>query len=68
MTNAQKLKPSRQLTGVKKIPSSKKSFRSEGSWEGATAQLAYSFWEQRGRTDGYAEQDWSRAEQKLSAS
>ncbi|MGA7831699.1 MAG: DUF2934 domain-containing protein [Terracidiphilus sp.] len=28
-------------------------------------QLARRYWEQRGYTDGYAEQDWLRAEQEL---
>jgi hypothetical protein len=29
------------------------------------AQLAYSYWEARGRPDGSAEEDWFRAEQEL---
>jgi hypothetical protein len=28
-------------------------------------QLARQYWAQRGYTDGYAEQDWLRAEQEL---
>jgi hypothetical protein len=28
-------------------------------------QLARAYWEQRGYQDGYAEQDWLRAEQEL---
>ena len=28
-------------------------------------QLARSYWEQRGHQDGFAEQDWLRAEQEL---
>jgi hypothetical protein len=30
------------------------------------AKLAYSYWEARGRQDGFAEQDWLRAERELS--
>src|SRR3712207_4880586 len=30
------------------------------------AKLAYSYWEGRGRQDGFAEQDWLRAERELS--
>ncbi len=30
-------------------------------------QLARQYWAQRGYTDGYAEQDWLRAEQELLA-
>ena len=30
------------------------------------AVLAYSYWEARGRQDGFAEQDWLRAERELS--
>jgi hypothetical protein len=29
------------------------------------ARLAQQFWAERGRQDGYAEQDWLRAEQEL---
>ena len=29
------------------------------------AQLAHNFWAERGGQDGYAEQDWLRAEQAL---
>ena len=29
------------------------------------AQLAYHFWAERGHHDGYAEQDWLRAQQTL---
>ena len=29
------------------------------------AQLAHNFWAERGGQDGYAEQDWLRAEQEL---
>jgi hypothetical protein len=29
------------------------------------AELAYTFWEARGRRDGSAEEDWARAEQAL---
>ena len=32
------------------------------------AQLAQKFWAERGWQDGYAEQDWLRAEQELRAS
>ena len=32
------------------------------------ARLAYSFWEERNYTDGFAEQDWQRALQTLGAS
>ena len=31
----------------------------------AIAQLAYSYWEARGRQDGSPDQDWLRAEQEL---
>jgi hypothetical protein len=31
------------------------------------AQLAYLYWEARGRTDGSAEEDWVRAEQEVKA-
>jgi hypothetical protein len=31
----------------------------------AVAQLAYSYWEARGRQDGSSEQDWFRAESEL---
>jgi hypothetical protein len=30
------------------------------------AKLAYSYWEARGHQDGFAEQDWLRAERELS--
>jgi hypothetical protein len=30
------------------------------------AKLAYSYWEARGRQDGFADQDWLRAERELS--
>jgi hypothetical protein len=30
------------------------------------AKLAYTYWEARGRQDGFAEQDWLRAERELS--
>jgi hypothetical protein len=30
------------------------------------AKLAYSYWEARGQQDGFAEQDWLRAERELS--
>jgi len=29
------------------------------------ARLAKTYWEARGRVDGYAEQDWARAEKEL---
>jgi hypothetical protein len=32
----------------------------------AIARLAYSYWEARGRQDGFAEQDWLQAERELS--
>ncbi|WP_213804239.1 DUF2934 domain-containing protein [Granulicella sp. dw_53] len=32
------------------------------------ARLAQKYWEERGWQDGYAEQDWLRAEQELRAS
>ena len=32
-----------------------------------TAELAYSYWEARGCTDGSAEEDWFRAEQEMTA-
>ena len=34
----------------------------------AIAQLARKYWEQRGWQDGYAEQDWLRAEGELNVS
>ena len=33
----------------------------------AIADLAYSYWEERGRQGGSAEEDWLRAEQELRA-
>lgn len=33
----------------------------------AISRLAEQFWIERGKTDGYAEQDWLRAEQNLMA-
>ena len=34
---------------------------------GAIAELAYSYWEARGRQGGSPEEDWLRAEQQLIA-
>ena len=46
---------------TKAAPATKPAFPSREEIE----RLARSYWEQRGYQDGYAEQDWLRAEQEL---
>ena len=48
----------------KRNPAAKKKVVTPPSHE-AIAALAERFWIERGRHDGYAEQDWLRAEQEL---
>ena len=53
-----------RTTAVKKEKVAKKAASSMPARE-EIERLARAYWEQRGYQDGYAEQDWLRAEQEL---
>lgn len=42
-----------------------KTVSSEAGFSEQVARLAYQFWEERGRPDGSAHEDWFRAEEEL---
>jgi hypothetical protein len=51
-------------TAAKKVKAAKPVLTARPSHE-EIEKLARSYWEQRGHQDGFAEQDWLRAEQEL---
>ena len=51
-------------TAAKKVKVSQPAISTRPSHD-EIERLARSYWEQRGYQDGYAEQDWLRAEQEL---
>ena len=62
---SQETKPIRSIKPESKPPTDPSDMTQQSRDHQEIAQLAYSYWEARGRQDGSAEADWLQAEQAL---